>query len=76
MARILERSDVENNLKLINWTYVSPEYLIIHEESEFVFINPKGDEVIFSFAEIFSWIYDENYVGCGHDCDKCLTVIC
>jgi len=76
MARILERSDIEKNLKLIGWTYVSPDYFLIHEEHDFVFLNPKGDEIKFSFTEVFNWLYNEDYIGCGHDCDKCLTPIC
>jgi len=41
-----------------------------------VFINHKGDEVKFRFNEIYQWFYDEDYVGCGFDCDRCLTPIC
>ena len=76
MARILERSEIEKQLKSINWKYVSPEYPLIHEEHNFVFLNPKGDKVKFRFSEIYQWIYDEDYVGCGYDCDRCLTPIC
>jgi len=76
MARILERSEIEKQLKSINWKYVSPEYPLIHEEHNFVFLNPKGDKVKFRFSEIYQWIYDEDYVGCGFDCDRCLTPIC
>ena len=46
MARILDRSDINKQLKLINWTYISPNYLLIHEHHDFVFLNPKGDEII------------------------------
>lgn len=81
MARILERSLIEerlNELKLkgLNWEYISPEYLLIHEEHNFVFKNPLGKEITFGFNEIFHWLYVEDYIGCGHNCELCLTPIC
>jgi len=67
---------LKNNLnQLIGNTFL-PDYFIIHEEHDFVFLNPKGNEVIFDFDEIFDWIYNDNYIGCGTDCDRCLTPIC
>lgn len=76
MARILERSTIEEKLKQINWEYVSPEFVIIHEDYRFIFKNPQGNEIEFSFTEVWNWLYDINYIGCGHDCQTCLTPIC
>jgi hypothetical protein len=76
MARVLERSVVEKNIKKIKWEYVSPDFPLIHEEHDFVFLNREGEKQEFSFTEVFEWLYDEDYVGCSGDCDRCLTPIC
>jgi hypothetical protein len=82
MARILERSVIEKELQAvnkkisgINWEYISPNIDLISDEYDFVFKNYK-EEVSFSFYEIYSWIYDENYIGCSGNCERCLTPIC
>lgn len=76
MARILEREIIESKLKSIGWEYVSPNLSIINDGELFTFINNIGNEVVFSFDIIYSWLYDEDYIGCGHVCEVCLTPIC
>ena len=76
MIIFLLKSTIESQLIRINWSYVSPNIGLIERENEFVFRNPNGNEVKFGFDEICHWLYDEDYIGCGHDCEKCLTPIC
>jgi hypothetical protein len=82
MDRVIERLLIENGLKeinkkfgKINWEYIAPDIDLIYEGNNFIFKCPKGI-INFGFEEIWTWLYDEDYAGCIHDCDMCLTPIC
>jgi len=74
--RVLSRTVVEEKIKSAKWEYIAPEFKFISEDYRFRFKNREGKEYEFSFDEIWTLIYDENYVGCHHCCEECLTPIC
>lgn len=76
MARVFERSILKSELTKVKMELLEPEFAIIHQEHDIVCKNRYGNIVKFSFEEVWNAIYNEESIGCWHDCEKCLTPIC